>query len=62
MSGPLTLMEFGWVLDDGTYLCFGCAVRDGHRCHRGDGAWADGRSCDCQECKLPAHLIPMAAT
>lgn len=45
-------LELGWVLDDGSYLCDGCAVRDGHehRCHHADGAWQDGRSCDCKEC------------
>lgn len=45
-------MEFGTVLDNGTYLCDGCNVREPHehRCHGGDGAWADGRVCECPEC------------
>ena len=46
-------LEFGWVMEDGRYICDGCGVRPGHehRCHGSDGAWADGRSCECKECE-----------
>ena len=51
MSEPRRL-EFGWVLEDGSYLCDGCSVRPRHehRCHGSDGAWADGRACECRQC------------
>ena len=45
-------LEFGTVLDDGRYICDGCNVREPfeHRCQGTDGAWQDGRSCQCEEC------------
>lgn len=45
-------LDFGTVLDDDSYLCDGCDVREPfeHRCHGSDGAWMDGRSCECPEC------------
>lgn len=50
-------LEFGWVRDDGRYICDGCNVRDGHehRCSGDDGAWQDGRSCECEDCKEPTE-------
>lgn len=53
-------LEFGWILDNGRYICDGCNVRDGHmhRCHHNDGAWADGHSCDCTECQTNPTTLP----
>lgn len=57
-------MEFGWMLEDGRYLCDGCNVRDGHehRCHHGDGAWQDGRTCDCVGCATTVDFVGWVAS
>jgi hypothetical protein len=49
----------GWALPDGSYLCGGCGVREGHmhRCHGNDG----GLWCGCDECRRQPTAAELAA-
>ena len=55
-------LEFGWIMEDGRYICDGCNVQEPHehRCHHGDGAWQDDRVCQCEECNPPPIDAPGA--